>query len=365
MTRTARRSRRTTMPPRVLVLYNEPVLPASHPDAGAEHDILDTLADTYKILAAAGFATRKLGINHDPRPLLDELRDHPADAVFNLFEGIPTQPGTEVSVAALLEWLNVPFTGCPSPCLSVGRDKVRAKHLLSAAKLPTAPYAVVPDGAPVPKWRRGWPAIVKPAAQDASVGIDQGSVVNTQAELAARVEHVRRAYGGEVLIEAFVFGRELHVNVIQVAGATTPEVLPLAEIEFHDTRPGRWPVYTFTAKWDMESEEYKNAPLKAPVDIGAERFAQVADIAARAFRLFECRDYARLDLRMTREGRFAVLEMNPNPYLNSLALVNGLTATGRTHEWMVTQMALAALARGGKAAAEGEVRVPVGVVTGV
>ncbi|QDU20449.1 D-alanine--D-alanine ligase family protein [Urbifossiella limnaea] len=353
------------MPPRVLVLYNEPVLPASHPDAGAEHDILDTVADTFKIIQAAGFDARKLGINHDPRPLLDEVRDHRPDAVFNLFEGIPTQPGTEVSVAALLEWLNLPFTGCPSPCLSVGRDKVRSKHLLAAAGLPTAPYLVVPEGGPIPRWRRGWPAIVKPAAQDASVGIDQGSVVNTQAELAARVEYVRKTYGGDCLVEAFVFGRELHVNVIEVAGARVPEVLPLAEIEFHDRRPGKWPVYTFTAKWDMESDEYKNAPLKAPVYIDEPLFKEVERIAVRAFRLFECRDYARLDVRLTAEGKFAVLEMNPNPYLNSLALVNGLMATNRTHEWVVTNMALAALARGGTRPAAGEVDVPVGVVTGV
>lgn len=352
------------MPPRILVLYNEPVLPASHPDAGAEHDILDTVADAFKVIKAAGFDTRKLGVNHDPQPLLDELKANPPDAVFNLFEGIPTQPGTEVSVAALLEWLNVPFTGCPSPCLSVARDKVRSKHLLSAAHLPTAPYLVVPEGAPVPRWRRGWPVIVKPAAQDASVGIDQGSVVNTQAELAARVEHVRRAYGGEVLVEAFVFGRELHVNVIQVAGARTPEVLPLAEIEFHDTRPGWWPVYTFTAKWDMDSEEYKNAPLKAPVYIDPGPHAALEKIAVRAFRLFECRDYARLDVRMAPDGSFAVLEMNPNPYLNSLALVNGLAATGRAFEWVVVQMVLAALARGGKAPTDGEIRIPAGVVTG-
>ncbi|HEX4610887.1 MAG TPA: hypothetical protein VH092_22040, partial [Urbifossiella sp.] len=85
----------------------------------------------------------------------------------------------------------------------------------------------------------------------------------------------------------------------------------------------------------------------------------------RAFRLFECRDYARLDVRMTADGGFAVLEMNPNPYLNSLALVNGLTATGRTFEWVVTHMTLAALARGGKGPAAGEVKVPAGVITGV
>src|SRR6187200_2732359 len=100
-----------TKPP-VLVLFNKPVLPPNHPEAGSEYDILDTVADTAKILAAAGFEVRKLGIDRDPRPLLDELRERPPLAVFNLFEGLATQPGTEVSAAALLEWLGVPFTGC-------------------------------------------------------------------------------------------------------------------------------------------------------------------------------------------------------------------------------------------------------------
>src|SRR5262249_39234874 len=103
------------MTPRILVLYNQPVLPTDHPDAESEHDVLDTVADTVKILDAAGFDVRQLGIDYDPRPLLDELRDRRPDAVFNLFEGIATQPGTEVSVAALLEWLGVPPPPAPPP----------------------------------------------------------------------------------------------------------------------------------------------------------------------------------------------------------------------------------------------------------
>jgi D-alanine-D-alanine ligase len=85
--------------PPVLVLFNKPVLPPTHPEAGSEHDILDTVADTTKILAAAGFAVACLGIDHDPQPLLNELQSRPPLAVFNLFEGLATQPGTEVSVA--------------------------------------------------------------------------------------------------------------------------------------------------------------------------------------------------------------------------------------------------------------------------
>ncbi len=351
------------MPSRILVLYNEPVLAADHPDAESEHDILETVEDTFKVLKAAGFETRRLGINYDPQPLLDEIKRHPPDAVFNLFEGVPTQPGTEVSAAALLEWLNIPFTGCPSPALALGRDKIRTKHLLAGTGLPTAPYMVI-DELPVPRWRRGWPAIVKPAAQDASIGIDQGSVVKSQKELAERVRFVLDKYGPPVLIEKFVFGREFHVNMIQDGTATDRPllVLPLAEIAFQET-PDRWPVYTFTAKWDMNSDEYRTSPLVAPVQIEAGAFERLRGIAQKAFPLLDCRDYARLDVRMTPDGSFFILEVNPNPYLNSLALVNGLMAIGRTHEQFLVELALAALTRGGKEPAEGAIRVPVGVVT--
>jgi D-alanine-D-alanine ligase len=285
--------------------------------------------------------------------------------VFNLFEGIATQTGTEVSAAALLEWLNVPFTGCPSAALALGRDKVRAKYILSAAGIPTPEFVVV-NAPPVPRWRRAWPAIVKPAYQDASVGIDQNSVVTSQKQLDERVKFVLATYGAPVLVERFVSGREFHVNMIEERAAqptAPPRVLPLCEIAFTNTKPGRWPVYTFTAKWNEQSEEYRTAPVRAPVEIPPDDFARLARIAQRAYRTLQCRDYARIDVRMDEAGQFHVLEMNPNPYLNSLALVNGLVAVGRSHEWLLVEMALSAMARGGKDIPPGAVKVPMGVVT--
>jgi D-alanine-D-alanine ligase len=347
-------------PPSILLLYNEPVLPVDHPDAGSEHDVLETADDTFRVLKDAGFAVTRLGVNYDPQPLLDFVREKKPDAVFNLFEGIATQTGTEVSAAALLEWLNVPFTGCPSACLALGRDKARAKYVLSAAGIPTPEYAVV-DSPPAPRWRRPWPAIVKPACQDASVGIDQGSVVTSQKQLEERVRFVLATYGGPVVVERFVFGREFHVNMIEERDAPPgrpPRVLPLCEIEFTRSEPGHWPVYTFNAKWHENSDEYKAAPVRTPVTIPADDFARLEKIARRAFRVLQCRDYARIDVRLDAEGRFYVLEMNPNPYLNSLALVNGLTAIGRSHEWQLVEMALAAVGRGGRDVPDGAVRVP-------
>lgn len=351
------------MKPSVLLLYNEPVLPADHPDAESEHDIIDTVTDTYKILQAAGFETTQLGINYDPQPLLDTLKSNRPDAVFNLFEGIATQTGTEVSAAALLEWLNVPFTGCPSPCLSLGRDKVRTKYILSAAGIPTPEFAVV-EALPAPRWRRGWPAIVKPAYQDASVGIDQNSVVTSQKQLDDRVEFVLATYGPPVVIERFISGREFHVNTIDDRTAPgVPRVLPLCEIAFTSTAPGRWPVYTYAAKWDEKCDEYKCAPLRCPVEIPADDFARLELIAQRAYRTLQCRDYARVDVRMDERGQFYVLEMNPNPYLNSIALVNGLNHIGLCHEWLLVEMALSAIERVGKSVPAGAITVPRNVIT--
>jgi D-alanine-D-alanine ligase len=349
--------------PPVLVLFNRPVLPPNHPEAGSEYDIIDTVADTTKILKAAGFGVRELGVSHDPQPLLDELRDHRPLAVFNLFEGLATQPGTEVSVAALLEWLNIPFTGCPSPALTLGRDKIRVKHLLTAARIPSPPYIVVENG-PIPSWRGGWPAIVKPAMQDASIGIDQGSVVTSREEMLARIEYLLAHHGPPVLVERFISGREFLAHVIEEGPERAVTVLPPAEIAYASERKSRWPVYTFTAKWDEESDEYKSSPVIAPVTVAPDLERRLRQIASRSFRLLGCHDYARLDLRLDARGEFHVLEINPNPYLNSLALVKGLEAIGRSHEWLIVNLTLNAIARGGATVPTGAITVPANVITG-
>jgi D-alanine-D-alanine ligase len=285
--------------------------------------------------------------------------------VFNLFEGVATQTGTEVSVAAMLEWLNIPFTGCPSLSLALGRDKIRTKHLLTASGLPTPEYLVI-EKLPVPTWNAGWPAIVKPALQDASVGIEQGSVVTDQAQLNERVRHVLDSYEGPVLIERFLSGREFHIHAIEESmdGPARIVVLPMSEIAYQQTAAKNWPVYTFTAKWHMESEEYRDCPLIAPVELPPEPTAILRNLSTQAFRLLQCRDFARLDVRVSAEGEFHILEMNPNPYLNSIALVKGLEAIGSSHERFVIEMTLNTIARGGKRFPPGTVTIPAVAASG-
>lgn len=338
--------------PRVLIVYNEPVLPVGHPDAYSEHDIVDTAEKIEAVFQQDGFPVDKIGFNYNPRPLLDAIQEKRPDVVFNLFEGIATQTGTEISVAALLEWQNIPFTGSPSFAIALGRDKVRTKHLLRGASLPTAPFLMF-ERFPCPKWEYEWPAIVKPACQDSSVGIEQGSVVTNQEELESRVRHVLDRYGAPILIEQFIFGREFHVNFIEESGDSPLEpkltMVPLAEIRF-DYQPGQnfWPIYSYDAKWDTDSEEYKGTPLDSHVTLEPKLLKNIERMGGEAFRLAGLRDYGRLDLRLTPEGVPYILEVNPNPYLMSIALIDGLEKMGRKHSRFIVDMVWNCLARAGK-----------------
>jgi D-alanine-D-alanine ligase len=333
--------------PRVLILYNQPVLPPDHPDAAAEAGILRTVDKTRKALRKAGYQVRSLGVGEDPARLLAGIARERPEVVFNLFEGLATQAGTEATLVGLLEWLALPCTGSPAAALALALDKYRTKQLLRGAGLATPAFLAV-EGGQAPCWPGPWPAIVKPARQDASVGIEQASVVTTAGRLAARVGYVLDRFGPPALVEQFVPGREFHVHLFE--DTSDPDVRPecllhVAEILFLEQSPGYWPIYSYDAKWSENSPEYHATPLQTRVDLGPERLARLAELARKAYDLVGCRDYGRLDVRMTPEGDFFLLEVNPNPNLNSKLLGMALKENGRNYARLAATLVANALAR--------------------
>jgi D-alanine-D-alanine ligase len=334
--------------PRVLILYNEPVLPEGHPDTASEQEVLETVEAVQEHLTAAGYRVSLLGVGRDPAALLNGLREHRPDVVFNLFEGLADVGHTEAHVAGLLDWLGLPFTGCPHPALSLARDKHVAKYLLRGAGLPTPEFVVVEE-LPVPDCPLGWPVIVKPANQDASVGLDQGSVITDQPRLRERVEHLLGAYGPPVLVEQFIAGRELNVGLIE---APDLRVLPISEIMFKDGGPGYWPIVTYDAKWKPGSRDYEATPARYPAEVAPRLRAKLAALAGRAFRVLGCRDYARVDFRVRPPGKPYILEVNPNPdFSPNAGLAGGLASAGLTHAQFTVQLVERALARSRQTAA--------------
>jgi D-alanine-D-alanine ligase len=341
---------RPRSPMRVLVLYNQPVLPLEHADAESEREVIATTDLVYGHLRGAGFAVNRLAVERDPETLLRELQRDRPDVVFNLFEGLADHYETEAVAAGLLGWLGIPYTGCPFQTLALARNKVLTKCLLQGAGLPT-PDCFVVEELPVPQCNLEWPVIVKPANQDASIGVDQGSVVTDPERLQARVAHLLETYGPPVLVEQFIRGREFNVGLIECPDL---RVLPASEILFVEKDPDFWPIVTYDGKWKPGSRDYEATPPRYAADVSPRLAEKLGELAKRAFRLLGCRDYARVDFRL-RGSRPYILEVNPNPcYSPSGGLVGVLESAGIAHADFTVLLVRTALSR-----ANGRWRVPV------
>jgi D-alanine-D-alanine ligase len=327
--------------PTVLILYNQPLLPADHPDSASEHTVVGVADKMTTILQDAGFRIRRLGLEQDPTALWAELRRRRPDVVFNLFEGNLDDAETESYVAGLLHWSGIPFTGSAFSTLTLARAKHLTKLLLRGAGLPTADFFTV-EQLPVPVCELEWPVIVKPATQDASVGLDQESVCTDQDQLEQRVEYMLETYG-PVLVEEYIRGREFNVGLMEL-----PELLylPPAEIVFPEEKPGYWPILTYDGKWLRGSLEYETTPPQFPADISAAAARKLGALAMKAYRLLGCRDYARVDIRMKPTGRPYILEVNPNPELSEDAGFAGCLGSEHiSHEQFIVRLVNHALSR--------------------
>ena len=342
---------------RILILHNELMLNAQHPEADAEHEVVWVAEILETILREAGFEVSRMGLGAQPDALIERLRREKTDAVFNLFEHCAEHPADEEWVSELLEWMAVPFTGNTSHTVAVARKKHLAKGLMAAAGLPTPAYCVIDQldsplldagtGGPLAALR--FPVIVKPSGQDASEGIDQGSVVQDVAAVRARAQKLLQQYREPVLVEEFIRGRELSVSVIENPGL---QALPACEILFTDPDPAVWPILTYDAKWKPDTREYDQTPPRYPADVAPELAAQLGRLAQRAFQVLGCRDYARVDFRVDATGQPYIIELNPNPDISPNAMLSGsLGSAGLRHADFVVTLARRAIARGQERAA--------------
>jgi D-alanine-D-alanine ligase len=299
----------------VLLLYNEPTLPADDPDAAAEAGVLESVASVGAALVAASHTVRHLAVGPSLEVLLEDLaRLRPPDVVFNLFEGLGGVGRGEAEITGLVELLGHPVTGSRAECLGLVRDKARTKWMLAGAGLPTPDFVLVRPDEPIDERRlqnllADGPAIIKPAHEDASQGIHSQSIVTDWRQLVRELEAVRARYG-PALVERFIVGREFNAAILAVP---EPESLPLAEIEFSGDGPAGWQIVTYEAKWAIDSAADRATPARCPARVDAATAERIGRIALGAFQLTGCRDYARVDLRMDDRGQVFILEVNGNP----------------------------------------------------
>jgi len=300
---------------RVLAIMHEYFVP---PDdlSGIDEKEVQKFRTEYDVVTALehlGHEVLALGLGDDLPPLRKKIQDFQPHVVFNLLEEFRGQGHYVPFILGYLELMRQPFTGCNPRGLLLADDKALTKQILRHHRVRTPDFAVFPRGRAVRKPQRlRFPLIVKSATEHGSVGISQASIVYDDAKFVERVQFVHDKVQTAAIAEEFIEGRELYVGVL---GNHRLNTLPIWELTFAKMADGAARIATYKVKWDAKYQDavgLNSGPAKnLPDDVTV----QIKRIAKRVFRLLGLSGYARLDLRLTDDGRVYLLEANPNPDL--------------------------------------------------
>jgi D-alanine-D-alanine ligase len=302
---------------RVLVLFDL-ARPAEDgeafsPEILRQQELKPMEADVLESLCNLGHAVEALAVFDDVAPIVDKVKSFDPDVIFNMTESFRDNRMHEPSVAALLDLLQVPYTGSGPDGLMLCKDKLLAKKILAYHGVRVPQSVLCMRSNPRRKLDNCmFPAFVKPVEQEASDGICRASFARNDAEALDRARFIHERLGSDALIEEYIGGRELYVSVL---GNRRLTVFPPREI-FFDRMPEGAPRFaTFNAKWNDAYRErwgIRHGP-PAPIDPGIEQ--QLYATARVVYRALKIRGLARMDFRLKPDGELVFLEANPNPSL--------------------------------------------------
>lgn len=272
---------------KVAVIYNLPEHFRDEKEDIAQSEPYETALAVVEELRALGHGAEAVRVSWD------FSHTNSFDAAFNLAEGIGDD-GKEDLVPRMLK---IPYTGSTSETIALCNNKMETKKRLKAAGIKVPAF-----------WDEGgevsFPAIVKPAEEHGSIGIDELSIVNSERELKSAVERIHRTYGEMAICEEYVEGREISAAILG------DRVIALSEILFRP--PHR--ILTYDAKWLEDSESYAGTEPRCPAILDEDLEERIKSEALKAYHALGIRDYGRIDFRVN--GEPYVIDANPNPCIS-------------------------------------------------
>jgi D-alanine-D-alanine ligase len=269
------------------------------------------------------------------------IQKEKVDLVFNIAEGLGNYRSREAQVPGILEMLDIPYTGSDPQCLAICLDKPLTKKLVAAAGVATPRWQVVNSAQQVGEI--GWdgfpfPAFLKPVHEGSSKGIRFGSRVENTAQLAEAIPTLVGRYHQSVMVEEFITGDEVTVGVV---GNSPPTVLGIMRVVSRSMKD--YFVYSLEVKRDWE----RLVDYECPAQLEAGVLKRIADSSLKAFEILHCRDFARIDFRVSRDGTPYFLEINPLPGINpnSGDIVIMAKKMGWRYESLISAIVEAALER--------------------
>jgi len=245
--------------------------------------------------------------NNDAFSKLKELKP---DIVFNFAEGL-IGVNRESHIPAMLEMLQLPFSGSDALTLGICLDKSRAKEILTYYKIPTAKFLVANRIEDIKNVDFDFPLIVKPISEGSSKGIFSSSFVKSAKELEDEVSRIIFSYNQPALIEEFLPGREFTVAVL--GNGDEAEVLPIIEIRYEDFPKDIVPLYSYEAKWILDTKENEFDVFRCPAKLESKLEEQIKETALRTYNVLRCKDWSRIDVRLDKNGIPNIIEINPLP----------------------------------------------------
>lgn len=302
------------------------------------------LAQIESALRALGHEPTRVAVDSEVEPVIAALRAAEPALVFNLAESFGGKSALESNVAALLNLIGLRYTGSSPAALLMAGDKSLTKKVLRFHSILTPQFATLYRGALDHVGDLGFPLIVKPPQEDASLGITSKSVVRDIRELLGTMDLLQREFQSPVLVEEFVEGREFYVGVL---GNASPIALPVIELDFSAFPPDRPKVASWEAKWgdggtggaSETGAEFAGTRSVFPTDVAPELLARMQAVAVESFNALRLRDYGRVDLRVTPDEKVYVIEVNPNCYLEQSGEFSRAAAeSGLAHDALVARI---------------------------
>jgi D-alanine-D-alanine ligase len=301
---------------RVVVLMDVELVPPDNLEGVSDEEMLPWKSeyDVMVTLKELGHDTEALGVSDDLGVIRRNLKEFRPHIAFNMLEEFHGVAVFDQHVASYLELMKQPYTGCNPRGLMLAHDKALSKKILAYHRIPTPRFAVFERGRRIkPPRHHAYPLLVKSVLEEASLGISSNSIVQNLDELKDRVSYIHEELKTDALAEEYIEGRELYVGVL---GNRRLLTLPIWEMLFKKMPEGVPRIATARVKWDEAYQKEMGIVTQAAKGLDKKKREEIWRLCKRIYRVLCLSGYARMDLRMTDDGRVYVLEANPNPNLS-------------------------------------------------
>ncbi len=277
-------------------------------DFYAEFDDEETINAIADALKTGGCKVTKIEADEKAYSRLKRLLP---DIVFNFAEGIRGE-SRESHIPAMLEMLGIPYTGSGPLTLAIALNKALTHQLLEINEISSPFFQVFNRVDEEIDVKLEFPCVVKPLSEGSSKGIWDSSLIKDERALRRQVSWVIKTYNQPAIVEEFLQGREFTIGLI---GNETPTVLPIVEILLDKLPAKASRLYSYEAKWIWDVPENQLEIFHCPSDITDELREKLEKIAVKTFRVLNCKDVCRIDMRLDKSNGPRVLEVNPIPGL--------------------------------------------------